>query len=91
MKLYSFSIVKHSQEFYSFLVRLSLGLCIALYVSLGMSNGDFVMSQATYNQFAITYFCLTIILGIDLFRTPESTIRRYITLIFDFSCTSYAA
>jgi len=90
MKVYPFSVVKRTQEFYSFIVRLSLGLCIALYVWLGITNGNFEVSWNIYYSFASVYFISTIILGIDLFRIPESTIRRFITLFFDFSCTSYA-
>lgn len=90
MKIYPFSIVKRTQEFYSFVMRLSLGLCIALYFYVGMSNGDLNLTDRLYFNFASLYFITTFILGLDLFRNPESTIRRYITLIVDFSCTSYA-
>ncbi|MCU7833989.1 MAG: response regulator [gamma proteobacterium symbiont of Taylorina sp.] len=90
MKIHPFSVVMHTQEFYSFVVRLSLGLCIALYFWIGMSSGDFEVSSNLYFNFATIYFITTLVLGIDLFRNPESTIRRYITLIFDFTYTSYA-
>ncbi len=90
MKTIPFSVVKHSQEFYSFIVRLALGLCIALFVWLGISAGIFSMSYTTYSAFAGFYFISTLILGIDLFRNSESSIRRYITLLFDLSCTSFA-
>ena len=90
MKLYPFSAVKRTQEFYSFVVRLSLGLCIALYFYIGMSSGDFDLSVQLYINFAGLYFITTFILGLDLFRNPESTIRRYITLVVDFTYTSYA-
>jgi len=90
MKVHSFSVVKRTQEFYSFVVRLSLGLCIALYFWIGMINGDLEINSRVYYNFAALYFTATLILGIDLFRNPQSKIRRYITLLFDFSCTSYA-
>ncbi|MDX2507052.1 MAG: response regulator [Gammaproteobacteria bacterium] len=91
MKLYPYSIVKHSQEFYSAAVRLSLGLAITLYIWLGKSNGEFIISSATYYNFALVFYIITLILGLDLFRNPESRIRRYITLFFDFTCTTYSA
>lgn len=90
MKTIPLSVVKRSQEFYSFIVRLALGLCIALFVWLGISGGNFSISYTTYSAFAGFYFITTLILGIDLFRNAESSIRRYITLFFDLSCTSFA-
>ena len=97
MKLYPFSAVKpfstvkHSQDFSSAVIRFSLGLFIAFYVWLGMSRGDFTLSHSTYNNFAAFFFLTTLIMGLDIFRQPESAIRRYITLTFDISCTTYAA
>jgi len=91
MKLYPFSVVKHSKDFYSAIIRLCLGLCIALYVWLGMSSSDFIISQSTYFNFAAIFFSATFIMGLDIFRNPECATRRYITLFFDFSCTTYAS
>ena len=90
MQIHPFSEVRRSQEFYSFVVRLCLGLCIAVYFYIGMSNGNFDLSNKIYFNFASLYFITSLILGLDLFRNPESTIRRYITLFFDLSYTSYA-
>lgn len=91
MKLHPFSEVKHAQEFYSAVVRFSLGLFLALYIWLGIANNEFLITDITFYNFALIYFTTTIILGLDLFRNPESYTRRFITLIFDISCTSYAA
>ena len=90
MKLHSFSTVRQSKDFYSAAVRFTLGLCIALYVWLGMSSGEFTITQSQYNTFSSVFFTITIVLGLDIFRRPESNIRRYITLVFDFTCTTYA-
>ncbi|MCW8932432.1 MAG: ATP-binding protein, partial [Gammaproteobacteria bacterium] len=90
MKLYSYSTVKQSKDFYSFVIRFSLGLCIALYVWVGMSSGEFSITQNQYNTFASFFFIITLILGLDIFRNPDCNIRRYITLTFDFTCTSYS-
>ena len=90
MKLYPFSVVRHTQEFYSFVVRISLGLCIALYFYIAMSNGSFDLTAQLYFNFAGLYFITSFLLGMDLFRNPESIIRRYITLSVDFTYTSYA-
>ncbi|MCK5648564.1 MAG: response regulator [Gammaproteobacteria bacterium] len=89
MKQYSFSTVRQSKDFYSAAVRFSLGLIIGLYVWLGMSSGDFTLTHSQYFTFAAFFFVITIILGIDIFRQPDCNIRRYITLTFDISCTSY--
>ena len=90
MKRHSFSTVRRSKDFYSAVVRFTLGLCIALYVWLGMSSGEFTITQSQYNSFSFIFFTITLILGIDIFRRPDSNIRRYITLVFDFTCTTYA-
>ncbi|MCU7949770.1 MAG: response regulator [gamma proteobacterium symbiont of Bathyaustriella thionipta] len=90
MKLHSFFIVRQSKDFYSAVIRFSLGLFIALYVWLGMSSGEFTLTQSEYNAFAFFFFSMTTIFGLDLFRNPNSHIRRYSTLFFDFSCTTYA-
>lgn len=90
MKLYPFSVVRHTQEFYSFVVRISLGLCIALYFYIAMSNGNFELTTQLYFNFSSLYFITSFILGMDLFRNPDSSIRRYITLLLDFTYTSYA-
>jgi len=91
MKIYPFSVVKQAKEFYSASVRLSLGIFLSMYIWLGMGNGEFEISPAIFNNFVIFYFSMTILLGLDLFRNPESDIRRFFTLFFDVSCTSYAA
>ncbi len=90
MKLFNFTSSKLSNDFYSALVRFFLGLFIALYIWAGKSNGSFTLSQVDYNIFASFFFIVTIILGLDTYRQPESTIRRYIILVFDFTCTTYA-
>ena len=90
MKLHSLSSVRQSKDFYSAVIRFSLGLFIALYVWLGMSSGEFTLTQYVYNTFASFFFIVTIILFGDIFRNPDSFIRRYVTLFFDFSCTTYA-
>jgi len=90
MKIYSFSAIRYSKDFYSALVRFSLGLFIALYVWVGLSNGDFNLSREEYNHFASFYFIITTIMALDLFRNPQSSVRRYVTLVFDFTCTTYA-
>ncbi len=90
MKRHSFSTVRQSKDFYSAVVRFSLGSVIALYVWLGMSSGEFGITREQYNSFASFYFFFTIIFGIDIFRQPDCNLRRYTTLIFDFTCTSYA-
>ncbi|MCP3851931.1 MAG: hybrid sensor histidine kinase/response regulator, partial [Gammaproteobacteria bacterium] len=90
MKQYPFSTIRQSKDFYSAVVRFSLGLFIALYVWLGMSNGEFSITQEQYNFFGSFFFIITIILGLDIFRNPECEIRRYITLTFDLTCTSYS-
>lgn len=89
MKRHSFSTVRQSKDFYSAAVRFSLGLIIGLYVWLGMSSGEFSLTHNQYFTFAAFFFVITIILGVDIFRQPECKIRRYITLTFDISCTSY--
>ncbi len=91
MKLYPFLIVKQGKEFYSAMVRLSLGLFLSLYIWLGIYRGEFDISHITFVNFAIFFFSITILLALDLFRNPESHLRRYLTLFFDVSCTSYAA
>ncbi len=91
MKLYPLSIVKQGKEFYSAMVRLSLGLILSIYIWLGTVRGEFDISYTTFINFAIFYFSVTILLTLDLFRNPESYPRRYLTLFFDISCTSYAA
>ena len=90
MKQHSYFPDKLSKDIYSAIIRFSLGLFIALYVWLGMSSGEFTLTHYQYNSFASFFFIMTIIFGLDVFRDPESHVRRYITLIFDFSCTSYA-
>ncbi len=91
MKLYPFSIVKQGKEFYSAMVRLTLGLFLSVYIWLGTARGEFDISHITFVNFAVFYFSTTILLALDLFRNPESHFRRYLTLLFDISCTSYAA
>jgi two-component system sensor histidine kinase RpfC len=96
MKLFPFSFhafseIKQAKEFYSFVVRLVLGIFLASYIWLGITNQEFILSRETFSNFAVFYFSITLLLGLDLFRRPKSHIRRYITLIFDISCTSYAA
>ncbi len=91
MKLYPFSIIKQGKEFYSAMVRLSLGLFLSLYIWLGTVRGEFDISHTAFVNFAAFYFSVTILLTLDLFRNPESHFRRYLTLFFDVSCTSYAA
>lgn len=90
MKQHSYFPDKLSKDIYSTIIRFFLGLFIALYVWLGMSSGEFTLTQYQYNSFASFFFIMTIIFGLDIFRAPDSPVRRYITLIFDFSCTSYA-
>jgi len=89
MKLHSIAAILHSKDFYSAVIRFSLGLFIALYVWVGMSNNDFKLSQLEYNAFASFFFVITILLAADLFRNPDCNARRYITLFFDITCTSY--
>ncbi len=91
MKLYPFSIVKQGKEFYSAMVRLILGLFLSFYIWLGTARGEFDISHITFFNFALFYFSVTILLALDLFRNPVSHFRRYLTLFFDISCTSYAA
>ncbi len=90
MKLHSYATVRQSKDFYSAVVRFVLGLFIALYVWLGMSSSEFSITPIQYNRFASFFFIVTIIMGLDIFRDPDCNIRRYITLSFDFTCTSYA-
>jgi len=90
MKQHSYFPDKLSKDIYSTVIRFCLGLFIALYVWLGMSSGEFTLTQYQYNSFASFFFIMTIIFGLDILRAPDSPVRRYITLIFDFSCTSYA-
>jgi len=85
----SLTTVRQSKEFYSAVIRFVLGLFIALYVWIGMSSGEFSLTQTQYNRFAIFFFVTTLIFWADIFRNPDSQIRRYFTLIFDFSCTTY--
>ncbi|WP_198265014.1 response regulator [sulfur-oxidizing endosymbiont of Gigantopelta aegis] len=89
MKRYDFSTVRQSKDFYSAVVRFSLGLFISLYVWLGMSSGEFTITHEQYNLFFTFFFSVTIVIGLDIFRNPDSNVRRYITLIFDFTCTTY--
>ncbi len=70
MKQYPFSTIRQSKDFYSAVVRFSLGSFIALYVWLGMSNGEFSITQEQYNFFGSFFFIITIILGLDIFRFP---------------------
>ena len=90
MKQHSFSTVRQSKDFYSTAVRFGLGLFIALYFWLGMSNGELTITQNQYNTFSFFFFIVTIIVGIDIFRQPNCPPRRYFTLFFDFTCTTYA-
>ena len=90
MKPHAFARLKYTKDLYSAIVRFSLGLFIALYVWVGMSNGDFSLSIIEYTSFASFYFIITISLALDLLRTPKSPNRRYVTLVFDLSCTTYA-
>lgn len=90
MKLHPLSTIIHSKDLSSAVIRFSLGLFIALYVWLGMANGEFTLSRYEYNTFGSFFFIMTLIFGLDIFRNPNSPIRRYITLFFDLSCTSYA-
>jgi len=89
MKLHSIAAIRHSKDFYSAVIRFNLGLFIALYVWVGMSNHDFELSQLEYNTFASFFFIMTLILAADLVRNPDCSTRRYITLFFDITCTSY--
>ncbi len=89
MKRHSLSTVRQSKDFYSAAIRLNLGLFIALYVWLGKSGGEFILTAHEYNTFASFFFIITLILGTDIFRNPDSNIRRYITLFFDMCCTTY--
>lgn len=89
MKLHSLSQVRQSKDFYSAMIRFHLGLFIALYVWLGMSNGDFELSYYKYNTFASFFFIITVLIGIDVFRNPDCRIRRFITLFFDMTCNTY--
>ncbi|MCK5696938.1 MAG: response regulator [Gammaproteobacteria bacterium] len=89
MTIHSLYTIRQSKDFYSAVIRLSLGLFIALYVWLGKSGGEFSLTEHEYNTFASFFFIVTLLLGADIFRNPDSNIRRYITLCFDMCCTTY--
>jgi len=88
----SFSDVKRSDEYQSFLVRIWLGLYAGVFSGVGILFDYFQIKTEIYWLTASTFLLITFLLFFDLFRRLESTPRRYLTLFIDISyasCTIY--
>jgi signal transduction histidine kinase len=89
-KKHSFSQVKKTEEFNSFIIRLVLGSVATTFAGVGIYYDILHVSFATYLMISVTFYCLTFAIFVDLFRQLASTRRRYVTLFIDIFYTSFS-
>jgi len=82
--------VRKSPEFSSALVRLAIWLVVGTYMSIGAFSGYYSQSYLAFMAYIVTFFGASIAILVDIFRKPHSTVRPYVSLVFDVAATSYA-
>ncbi|MFK5893900.1 MAG: response regulator [Pseudomonadota bacterium] len=87
---YSFSEVKKTEEYNSFIIRLILGSVASIFAACGIFYDILHVSLITYLIITFTFFIFTFAIFLDLFRQLVSHKRRYITLFIDISYTSFS-
>jgi len=85
---HSFSQVKKTEEYSSFIIRLILGSVACFICGLGIYFKALHMSVENYLIIAFFFYCFTFAFFLSLFHTLKSNIRRYLTLFIDISFPS---
>jgi two-component system, sensor histidine kinase len=85
---HSFSQVKKTEEFSSFIIRLILGSVACFICGLGIFFDVLQMSLQNYLVISFFFYCFTFAFFLSLFHTLKSDIRRYLTLFIDISFPS---
>ncbi|VAW57932.1 hypothetical protein MNBD_GAMMA11-1423 [hydrothermal vent metagenome] len=78
-------------EFIQSLIRLVTCLLTYLYISSGIEYGYFPTRYDTLVNYIYVYFAYTFINLLSILWIPASTPRRYVTLVFDISTTTFSS
>jgi len=90
MKHNSFIDIKKTDEFHSFQIRILLGIYTSTFLGVGTISGFFQIGLLTYISIVVSFFCVSLLLFVDLFRKLESISRRYLTLFLDIFFASWS-
>lgn len=77
-------------EFQAALIRLNLWIFTIFYIGLAAANERYQVDMTGFTLLFGVYFAIFVGIGISIYHTPDSALRRYISLFADISASTFA-